>query len=124
MVEYLLQRTVSSNAAGKRLSWTSFDRCQASAVVVLIDLCHFISSEMKSKRTIGNWPLKNAPLCCWLLAGAAAGAGAGAVAGKSNRKISVSGTASSMYYIVVAENMSTSPTRPKTAAKAIDKRAE
>lgn len=29
-----------------------------------------------------------------------------------------------MYYIVVAENMSTSPTRPKTAAKAIDKRAE
>lgn len=116
-MEYLLQRTFSSNAAGKRLSWASFDRCQASAAVVLIDLCHFISSEMKSKRTIGNWPFKNA-LCCWLLAGAAV------AAGKSNRKISVSGTPSSMYYIVVAENMSTSPTRPKTAAKAIDKRAE
>lgn len=48
---------------------------------------------MKSKRTIGNWPFKNELL-------AEAEAAAGAVAGKSNRKISVSGTASSSKYVL------------------------
>lgn len=67
--------TGHSNAASKRQSWASFDWCQVSAAVVLIDLCHFISLEMKSKLTIGNWlchgrRAKNAKLCCgwlWLL---------------------------------------------------------
>lgn len=74
---------------------------------------------MKSKRTIGNWPFKNA-LGCWLLLLLVP-----LLVKVTERYRSVAQrVVVSMYYIVVAENMSASPTRPKTAAKAIDKRAE
>lgn len=75
---------------------------------------------MKSKRTIGNWPFKNA-LGFWLLLLLLVPL----LVKVTERYRSVAQrVVVSMYYIVVAENMSTSPTRPKTAAKAIDKRAE
>lgn len=77
---------------------------------------------MKSKRTIGNWPFKNEH-CFWLRL--SLGLLVPLLVKVTERYRSVAQrVVVSMYYIVVAENMSTSPTRPKTAAKAIDKRAE